>query len=186
MYFPKLHATFKSEHNLNFAMEMVNGLNLYQFQRERMSIDIKYVRYFTATALSMLEVLHSNSIIFRDLKPENLMIDAATANLKLVDFGFAKVIRTNRTLTKCGTPSYTAPEIISIKENDSHENSFYDLFENKHQSYGFASDIWTWGVLLCEIIGGFNPFEGHSIKETFDNIIHINVSYPRNLDTSTR
>ena len=71
----------------------------------------------------MLETLHKKNIIFRDLKPENIMVDAKTAELILVDFGFAKFmspnskkggyIQNDRTFTKCGTPGYSAPEVLT-------------------------------------------------------------------------
>jgi serine/threonine protein kinase len=65
----------------------------------------------------MLASLHSKNIIYRDLKQENLMLDARQGSLVLVDFGFAKEIRTlGRTFTKCGTPGYSAPEVINQPE----------------------------------------------------------------------
>ena len=78
-----------------------------------MFIELEYVKYFAACALNMVESLHKERIIFRDLKPENLMLDWQTASLRLVDFGFAKLLPKNgRTYTKCGTPGYSAPEVI--------------------------------------------------------------------------
>jgi len=60
----------------------------------------------------MLECLHGMGIIFRDLKPENIIVSRNQARLKLVDFGFAKQIKNGRTFTSCGSPGYTAPEIL--------------------------------------------------------------------------
>lgn len=73
--------------------------------------------------------MHSKNIIFRDLKPENLLI-GNDGYLKLTDFGFAKVLNEGRTFTICGTPEYIAPEVIL------------------NQGHGKAVDWWTLGVLI--------------------------------------
>jgi len=86
----------------------------------------------------MFEYLHSNNVIYRDLKPENLLIDG-DGYLKLTDFGFAKVVE-NRTYTLCGTPEYIAPEIILNK------------------GHGKGVDWWTVGVLIFEMLAGIDPF----------------------------
>ena len=70
-------------------------------------------RFYSAQVASIFEYLHSKNIIYRDLKPENLLI-AADGYLKLTDFGFAKVVD-GRTYTLCGTPEYLAPEILLNK-----------------------------------------------------------------------
>jgi serine/threonine protein kinase len=70
-------------------------------------------RFYGAQVTSMFEYLHSKNIIYRDLKPENLLI-ADDGYLKLTDFGFAKVVE-GRTYTLCGTPEYLAPEILLNK-----------------------------------------------------------------------
>lgn len=82
--------------------------------------------------------MHKANIIYRDLKPENVVIDK-DGHIKLIDFGFAKKLSKNsngefRTFTNCGTLGYTAPEIII------------------GHGYSFAADIWSYGILLCELI----------------------------------
>jgi protein kinase A len=82
------------------------------------------------------------NIIYRDLKPENILLDKH-GHVKLIDFGFAKQLRSiakDRTNTNCGTPGYAAPEIMM------------------GLSYNYKVDIWSIGILICEMIGGFTPF----------------------------
>ena len=207
-YFPKLYATFKSEVNINFVMEQVDGMTLYEFQKEQLCIKLDHAKYFAAVILQMLETLHKKKIIFRDLKPENIMVKSSTAELVLVDFGFAKFMKSgqsskvrdqqpiDRTFTKCGTPGYSAPEILTQADVDNcfdiltTRKTFLqpELTQSKFKrgeagaGYSYPCDIWSWGVLLCELIGGYNPFHGESIGDTFDNILAGNVQYPRNLN----
>lgn len=88
--------------------------------------------------VSIFEYLQSKEIVYRDLKPENIMIQA-DGYLKLIDFGFAKVIK-KRTYTICGTPEYIAPEILL------------------NEGHGKAVDWWTLGILLYEMLAGYPPF----------------------------
>lgn len=71
-------------------MELIQGISLYKFQKQNLCIDIELIKYFSAQSLQLLEFLQDRSIIYRDIKPENLMIEFNTGHLKLVDFGFAK------------------------------------------------------------------------------------------------
>ena len=90
--------------------------------------------YVTELVLA-LEYLHSKSIAYRDLKPENLLI-ASDGHIKITDFGFAKKIQ-DRTFTLCGTPEYLAPEIIMSC------------------GYNHGVDWWALGVLLFEMLAGY-------------------------------
>lgn len=74
---------------------------------------LSLANFYAAEIVSALEYLHSLQIVYRDLKPENLLINR-DGHLKITDFGFAKKLR-DRTWTLCGTPEYIAPEIIQSK-----------------------------------------------------------------------
>ena len=95
-------------------------------------------RFFAAEIVLAFEYLHGDSIAYRDLKPENLLIDH-TGRLKITDFGFAKKIM-DRSWTLCGTPEYLAPEIIQSKGH------------NK------SVDWWALGILIFEMMAGYPPF----------------------------
>merc|ERR1719446_1112885 len=94
-------------------------------------------KFYVAELVLALGYLHHHNIAYRDIKPENLLIDEE-GHLRLTDFGFAKVIR-DRTFTLCGTPEYLAPEII------------------QNIGYGISSDWWALGILTFELLAGYPP-----------------------------
>ena len=86
--------------------------------------------------------MHQKNIIYRDLKPENILLDRE-GHIKLIDFGFSKQLadlRRDRVRTNCGTPAYAAPEVLI------------------GAGYNYKADIWSFGILICEMLGGFTPF----------------------------
>ena len=104
-----------------------------------------WVKFYAAEVIIAIEALHKNHVIYRDLKPDNIVIDK-DGHIKLIDFGFAKCLSSSnkyRTFTNCGTLGYTAPEVLL----------------NQNSGYSFAADIWTFGIFLCELLGGCIPFE---------------------------
>jgi len=100
------------------------------------------VTYYTAELLVALQYLHQNDIIYRDLKPDNVMIDR-DGHAKLIDFGFARELTKKmsfKTYTNCGTMGYTAPEVL--------------LNQNSNSGYSFEADIWSFGIMLSELLTG--------------------------------
>jgi len=110
----------------------------------------------------MFEYLHSKNVIYRDLKPENLLI-AEDGYLKLTDFGFAKVVE-GRTYTLCGTPEYLAPEILLNK------------------GHGKPVDWWCLGILIYEMIAGIDPFTDEDPMAIYQKILKGKVKFPKNFD----
>ena len=93
-----------------FVTELLKGGALFTYHRGVGNFNAKQTEFYGAQVVSIFEYLQGKDIVYRDLKPENIMI-SADGFLKLIDFGFAKVI-TKRTYTICGTPEYIAPEIL--------------------------------------------------------------------------
>jgi len=103
--------------------------------------------------------LHENQIIYRDLKPENMVLDAK-GFVKIVDLGLAKQVQNGKTWTMCGTPDYLAPEIIL---NEGHD---------------IAVDYWALGVLIYEMVTGWPPFYADEPMKTYEKIVACAVSFP--------
>ena len=83
--------------------------------------------------------LHKSKVLYRDLKPENVMINSQ-GNVKLIDFGFSKILEKGRTFTTIGSPEYLAPEVLMGK------------------GYKLEVDWWGLGILLYELYCGQPPF----------------------------
>ena len=130
-----LYATFQDHLNIYMLLSYVPGGELFSHIRRAQRFSADVTRFYLAIIVLALRYLHSNNIIYRDLKPENLLLDTR-GYLKLADFGFAKVVD-DRTWTLCGTPEYLAPEII---QSDGH---------------GKAVDWWACGILCYEMLVGY-------------------------------
>ena len=114
----------------------------------------------------MFEYLHSKNVIYRDLKPENLLINN-DGYLKLADFGFAKVVE-GRTYTLCGTPEFIAPEILLNK------------------GHGKPVDWWTLGIIIYEMMAGQDPFTDDDPMVIYQKILKGKIRFPRNFDRNAK
>ena len=134
----KLVRTAKDGKRLYFLMEYIRGMDMFDILRKLNLLKECDARFYVGCIINILEHLHEREIIFRDMKPENMVVDSL-GYPKLIDFGTAKRIR-GRTYTIVGTPHYMAPEVV-----------------NGH-GYGLSADYWTLGVMLYEFMFGSVPF----------------------------
>ncbi|XP_054898663.1 protein kinase C epsilon type isoform X2 [Poeciliopsis prolifica] len=160
-YLTQLYCCFQTRDRLFFVMEYVNGGDLmFQIQRSR-KFDEPRSRFYAAEVTSALMFLHRNGVIYRDLKLDNILLDAE-GHCKLADFGMCKegILNGVTTTTFCGTPDYIAPEILQELE------------------YGASVDWWALGVLMYEMMAGQPPFEADNEDDLFESILHDDVLYP--------
>ncbi|KAH8271960.1 hypothetical protein KR044_012416 [Drosophila immigrans] len=161
----KLFKTFKDKKYLYMLMESCLGGELWTILRDKGNFDDATTRFYTACVVEAFDYLHSRNIIYRDLKPENLLLDEK-GYVKLVDFGFAKKLQSGRkTWTFCGTPEYVAPEVILNRGHD------------------ISADYWSLGVLMFELLTGTPPFTGSDPMRTYNIILKgiDAIEFPRNI-----
>jgi len=112
----KLHYAFQTDAKLYFVMDFLNGGELFFHLRKETKFSERRACFYAAQLVEAIRCLHTNGVIYRDLKPENVLLDL-DGNLKITDFGLSKQgVETSKegvkTYSFCGTPEYLAPEII--------------------------------------------------------------------------
>ena len=149
-----------SKTHLYLLIEFVQGGDFFSLLRHNGCLPEKIVKFYAACVVAALQYLHSHGIIYRDLKPENLLIDSS-GYLRLTDFGLAKFVK-DKTFTTCGTPEYMAPELVA------------------HTGHDKSVDYWALGCLIHEMICGVTPFLMSDEFDTFDNILSGSISFIAN------
>lgn len=157
-----LHYAFQSNAKLYLILEYLPGGELFS-QLDKEGILVEESACFYASEIIMaLEHLHKVGVIYRDLKPENVLLDCR-GHIKLTDFGLCKeaILDNNRTHTFCGTIEYMAPEILTRK------------------GHGKAVDWWSLGTLMYDMMTGSPPFVADNRKRTIEKILKSRLVFPR-------
>jgi len=165
-----LNFSFQTEDKLYFILDYINGGELFfHLQKEKRFSEVRVI-FYGAEILLALEHLHSNGIIYRDLKPENLLL-TNEGHIVLTDFGLCKegIMREeDKTVTFCGTPEYLAPEVL------------------KGKGYGKAVDWWSYGSLLYEMLSGLPPFYSTDVQEMYKKIMSDKLKFPSSMSENAK
>lgn len=155
---------YEKEGDKFIVLEYIKGKSLKEIIRERGKLPIEYALYVLKEVLKGLAYIHSNGILHRDLKPDNIMI-ADDGTVKITDFGLAfghENVNVTNPGTYMGTPAYFPPEQLA------------------GMPLSPASDIFSLGISLSEMLIGKNPFEGKNQFETINNILYykkLNIDF---------
>jgi serine/threonine protein kinase len=161
-----LYGTFQDDTFVYICLEFLAGGEVFAHLRTLGPFDLDISRFYASEILLVLQALHSHGVVYRDLKPENLVF-SCEGHIKFIDFGFAKQIA-DRTYTLCGTPECLAPEVV------------------RGEGASFCSDWWAFGVLLYELLVGHSPFAEENEEAMYQRICRGDVAYPQEMDSITR
>lgn len=158
----KLRYAFQTRAKLYFVMDFYNGGTLHFHLRRAVSFDEPRARFYAAQLVLAVAHLHTYNIVYRDLKPENVLMDDR-GFIAVTDFGLSRDnvdSKDGGMSTFCGTPEYIAPELI------------------RRVPYGRAVDYWSLGVLIFEMLAGYTPFFNANRKRNFENILKLPLRFP--------
>ncbi|EGC32113.1 hypothetical protein DICPUDRAFT_38849 [Dictyostelium purpureum] len=165
-----LNYSFQTEDKLYFILDYVNGGELfYHLQKDKKFTEDR-VRYYGAEIVLALEHLHLSGVIYRDLKPENLLL-TNEGHICMTDFGLCKeglLSPSDKTVTFCGTPEYLAPEVL------------------QGNGYGKQVDWWSFGSLLYEMLTGLPPFYNQDVQEMYRKIMMEKLTFPHFISQEAR
>lgn len=161
---------FQTENKLFLVLDYCSGGELFFHLGKVGRFPEARAKFYSAQIILALEYIHQKDIIYRDLKPENVLLDAL-GNVKLTDFGLSKEGVSDHSTgatSFCGTPEYIAPEVLLRK------------------GHGRAVDWWSLGALLYEMISGLPPFYSRNRETMFEKIMNAVLVFPPFMSESAK
>eukprot|EP00917_Polyrhabdina_sp_WS-2016_P017416 GHVP01037635.1.p1 GENE.GHVP01037635.1~~GHVP01037635.1.p1 ORF type:complete len:321 (-),score=64.88 GHVP01037635.1:2628-3590(-) len=157
----KTYQALQDSTYLYFVMEFIPGGEVFSLM-DKIGVLPEFAGcFYIAQMVLFFSDLHYERTIYRDLKLENILIDA-DGYIKISDFGFAKKVF-NATYTVCGTPEYFAPEVL------------------RGEGYGKSVDWYTLGIVMFELLTGNPPFLSENRDELYSQIFHLVPVIPENI-----
>ncbi|KAK6265726.1 hypothetical protein QUC31_016563 [Theobroma cacao] len=159
----KIHEVMASKTKIYLVMELASGGELFAKVLRRGRLAEPAVRRYFSQLISALHFCHQNGVAHRDVKPQNLLLDQ-NGNLKVSDFGLSALpeqLNNGLLHTACGTPAYTAPEVVRRKGYD-----------------GPKADAWSCGVILFVLLAGYLPFDDSNLVAMYKKIHRREFQFP--------
>lgn len=162
-FFSRLRYAFQTRAFFYLAIDFYDGGDLYQYLRTHQGrLRESLVQSVAAEVALALEHLHRLGFVYRDLKPENVLLDSK-GHVRLADFGLCKLLPSNTlTNTICGTHTYAAPEMLAVR------------------NYGISIDLWAFGVFVYHILRGRTPYEARDLDQVIANMNNRRIRFSSN------
>ncbi|OBZ85800.1 RAC-gamma serine/threonine-protein kinase [Choanephora cucurbitarum] len=171
-FIANLHCVFQTTFDLCFLLDYYPGGDIATLLSTVTTFSQEQALFYSAEIIQGLDVLHQHKIIYRDLKPENVLI-GQNGHIVLADFGLSRLFTEDdlslpQTQTFCGTAEYLAPEVLL------------------GECYTYAVDFWSLGTLLYEMLAGSTPFWASSHMDMYKRVLEDSVEFPHSFDFKTK
>jgi len=167
-----LQYAFQTKTKLYFVMDYCSGGDFFGFLKIKRKFTESETRFYAGEIALALDCLHRHDIVYRDLKPENMLLDR-TGHIKMTDFGLSKNLsKENLMKTFCGSTTYLAPEVI--------------VHKTREKGYTKAVDWWSFGVMFYEMLTGLPAFYDRNTQLNYVKIMYANIPMHKNFSRSCR